>query len=235
VTPIRLRLCWASLLAGALILIVAGGGDAAVSAHRRVSVSAQLPAVVRGGESITIPGRAVRVPAGSVAELQMRGSSRRWRVLAAVPLRGSAFKLRWHVQSSRSGRLTSLRVVVVNRGVILGASHSQQLLVGPAPEYCAAPVVPASLPPGDGVIVGGLYTLGGPAPGIDACRSTPYTITLTDAAGAVVLTQQVPGGQSYALVVPAGSYTLSGEAFCRGQATVTAGQITKADTDCDVP
>jgi len=222
------------MLAVALVLFAVGSGEASASTHR-VRVSAQLPGVVRVGESVTISGKAARAPAGSIAELQQRQiTGGRWQRLTSVRVHGGAFTLRWQAQSSQQRRLINIRVVIAHRGAILAHTPVRSLLVGPAPEYCAPPNVPTSLPPGDGVIVGGLYTLGGPAPGIDACRSTPYTITLADAAGAVVLTQPVPGGQSYALVVPAGSYTLSDE-FCRGQATVTAGKVTEADTDCDVP
>lgn len=107
---------------------------------------------------------------------------------------------------------------------MLAATAPQSLLVGPAPEPCATPTVPTGLPPGDGVIVGGVYILGGPAPGLDACSGAPYTVTLTEASGAAVLTQQVS----------AGSYKLS-DGHCFGGATVTAGSVIEANTDCDVP
>jgi hypothetical protein len=107
--------------------------------------------------------------------------------------------------------------------------------VGPAFVRCSAPVPPAiNIPAGDGWIVGGLYDEGGPFPGIDECSSSGYTITATVADGTVAATQTVAGGHSYTLVVPAGKYTLNAR-FCRGQATVTAGRQTAANTICAFP
>jgi hypothetical protein len=110
-----------------------------------------------------------------------------------------------------------------------------QSAIGPAPVLCAPPTPPAvNIPAGDGWIVGGRYTIGGPFPGIDVCDGDQYTVTATDANGVVQATQTVAGGQSYTLVVPAGQYTLDSD-FCRGMATVTAGRQTQADTTCAVP
>jgi hypothetical protein len=110
-----------------------------------------------------------------------------------------------------------------------------QSAIGPAAQSCAQPPPPAvDIPVGDGWIVGGRYIEGGPFPGVYECDSEPYTVTATDANGVVQATQGVAGGASYTLVVPAGTYTLQSD-FCRGTATVTAGQQTQADTVCPVP
>jgi len=116
----------------------------------------------------------------------------------------------------------------------VAVSAATQVMVGQAPVYCAAPAPPPQVPAGDGWVVGGLYIEGGPYPGIHRCFAGDYTITVHDQAGNTVATQHVQDGQSYTLVLPAGSYALS-SGFCRGVATVTAGRRSTADTLCDVP
>ena len=49
-----------------------------------------------------------------------------------------------------------------------------------------------------------------------------------------VTSQNLAGGDGYALVVPAGTYQLQ-DGECTGRATVIAGRLTVADTDCDFP
>jgi hypothetical protein len=95
----------------------------------------------------------------------------------------------------------------------------------------------ASLPPGDGYIVGGVYSVGGPAPSSTACSGRANTVTLENSAGITVATQEVAPGESYVFIVPPGSYTLfvGRVGLCGGSATVAAGQATKADTICPVP
>jgi len=45
----------------------------------------------------------------------------------------------------------------------------------------------------------------------------------------------VAGGHSYALVVPAGHYSLKASSCGIGSATVSAGEQTRADAVCPVP
>jgi hypothetical protein len=52
--------------------------------------------------------------------------------------------------------------------------------------------------------------------------------------GSLVTSQNLAGGEGYALVVPAGTDHLR-DGACTGEATVTAGRRTVADTDCDFP
>jgi len=108
---------------------------------------------------------------------------------------------------------------------------------------CSAPRPPTNVPAGDGWVTGGVYTVGGPAPGIDVCRGA-LTLTVSNQSGVVVATSQVPQGASYTLVLPAGNYELAvgpklaaGATIseCQGTASVTAGQETRANTVCSIP
>jgi hypothetical protein len=214
--------------AAVLCALVAAG--AAFGGIPSVSIAPPLPQVVRGGATVTVSGRVRNPPPGAVVVLEQRASSR-WQAIVRGRIRRDAFTLRWH--PSAAGRIT-VRVALKLQARDVAVSGAAQVLVGPAPVYCAAPVPPAQLPAGDGWIVGGLYLEGGPFPGIHQCVAGDYTITVLDQAGDTVATQQVQGGQSYTLVLPAGSYTFS-SGFCRGAATVTAGLQSRADTLCDVP
>ena len=129
---------------------------------------------------------------------------------------------------------------------LLGTSRRPHVLlttaplrVGMAPRCvpCARPgVINVLMPAGYGLITGGEYIVGGPFPGVDACSQQPYRITATNSSGSVREAQNVPGGHSYVLIVPAGRYTLrAATGGCRGKATVRAGQSTHADTTCFVP
>jgi hypothetical protein len=215
-----------------LALCLSGLDGVALAAGPRIRLSAQLPAVVRVGEQLVASGKVSHAPAGSLVELQRRAPAGHWQSLASTRPQGGGFVIKWRAQGAYRGN--SVRAAIVRRGVVLAATAPLSLLVGPAPEPCATPTVPTGLPLGDGVIVGGVYILGGPAPGLDACSGAPYAVTLTEPSGAVVLTQQVSAGQSYVLVVVAGSYRLS-DGNCFGEATVTAGSVIDANTDCDVP
>jgi hypothetical protein len=59
-------------------------------------------------------------------------------------------------------------------------------------------------------------------------------VTVTDSTGTVVATQQVVELQSFAFVLPAGHYTLTG--YCAPVAVdVNAGRHTQADLVCNAP
>jgi hypothetical protein len=60
-------------------------------------------------------------------------------------------------------------------------------------------------------------------------RARPFQLR-----AALAASQNVAGGDGYALVLPAGSYELH-DGECIGNATVIAGHRTVADTDCDFP
>jgi hypothetical protein len=128
-----------------------------------------------------------------------------------------------------------LRVTARRAGKLLAATAPAQTAIGPAAVYCKPPAPPAvNIPAGDGWIVGGLYIEGGPFPGIYECSSQAYTVLAKNSSGAAAAHENVPGGHSYTLVVPAGNYTLQSN-FCRGSATVTAAKRTRANTYCYVP
>jgi len=195
-----------------------------------VSLAHALPTGVAGGATVVVSGRVHDSPQGAVIVLEQR-SGAGWRVIVRGRVVKAAFVMRWRPSSAG---LVSVRAAVRLHGRDVAATRPGRVLVGQRPVYCGAPVPPAQLPAGDGWVGGGLYDDGGPYPPIHQCVGNAYTITVTDEAGNVVATQQVAAGQSYAIVLPAGSYTLAG-GFCRGKATVTAGLETKADTTCDVP
>jgi hypothetical protein len=198
-------------------------------------MSKPLPSLARIGQLVSVTGQVRGAPLGTRAMLELRRASG-WRAVADASLRTrGAFTIRWRVGKRTAIGPVMLRVAAVHRGRVLAATRPAQSGVGPAPVYCAPPVLPGvDIPVGDGWIAGGRYNEGGAYPGISACDSQPYTIAATNAAGKVVAIQNVEGGDSYTLVVPAGSYKL-GSNFCFGSATVRAGKQTKADTVCPVP
>ncbi len=181
-------------------------------------------------------------------------------MIALTSISKGRFALSW---APKVGSRVALRLAVRHRGRELAATktHHMTVLDNPAPaphttpeahptpethptperrewtpEYCPEPQFPSDVPAGDGWIVGGLYLSGGPAPGIFVCQSAPYTITVTDATGATVATQQVLDRQSYTFILPSGSYTLTSENGCIAEpAVVTAGAQTKANTVCNIP
>jgi hypothetical protein len=221
----------AGLLAAAVVLAVAAPVGA-VAGHGKVRVTATIPGVVTAGMAVTIPGRTTHAPAGASAELEGRApSAGRWTVLSRATVTRGRFSLRW---TPRTSAFLTSRVIVVLRGATLASTKTAAILVGAAPVYCAAPSPPGMLTDGDGYIVGGVYNVGGPAPGITVCQGQANTVTLTGVTGATIATQNVAAGQSYTFVVAPGVYTLS-TGFCHGTATVRSGAETKADTVCPVP
>ena len=229
----RLRLLML-LMSLAAVVPVAG---AATLAQPSIRLARHLPNVVRIGDTVTVAGRLAPAPPGRPAIVLQGRRLHSWLTLArARPTHAGRFVLRWHV---RPGTLTGplrLRVAALARGLVLAATAPVDAGVGPAATRCAPPAPPGNdIPAGDGWIVGGLYDEGGPFPGIDQCSSSAYTITATASDGTVAATQNVPADQSYTLVVPAGSYALSATHLCRGEATVTAGQQTDANTVCAFP
>ena len=99
---------------------------------------------------------------------------------------------------------------------------------------------PAEAPPAAGTLTGHLYGVGGPAPG--APRPWPGTVTLTGPGVHRDIQVGVDGG--FSVLVPAGTYTVSGRSprygsgagVCRaaGAATVTTGHRTRADVLCQL-
>jgi hypothetical protein len=114
------------------------------------------------------------------------------------------------------------------------------------------PTGPPALPaagPGPTALVGGIYIIGGavnPPDCVGRTAPTPPTagtVQVVDAAGNVVATQMVPGGQTFTIAVPPGTYTVRGgpgsgsATFCHANApvTVTSGNQTPVAVVCDVP
>jgi hypothetical protein len=211
------------------------GVAASAPAHKpSISLSKPLPSVVRIGERVTVEGHLSGAPRGTLVTLEAKRTGN-WRALAQAKVLDGAFKLRWRVPKSAAIGPISWEVVARSRNRVLASTPPTQSGVGPAAVYCTPPPPPTlNIPVGDGWIVGGVYFQGGAYPGILSCVSQPYAITATTSAGAIAATQDVAGGHSYTLVLPAGSYTLT-SSFCRGSAVVAPGKQTRADTFCDVP
>ncbi|HEY5197043.1 MAG TPA: hypothetical protein VIJ51_08455 [Solirubrobacteraceae bacterium] len=225
---------WILALLGAGAVVwgaVAPAGASAAAPVTRITVT--LPGVATAGTALVVAGRVSHAPAGSTAELEGRPpvAGSRWSVLAKGRIAGGRFTAGW--TPGTAGFLT-IRAIVVRRSTTIAATRSASLLVGAAPVYCAPTTSLSPLPYGDGLIVGGVYNVGGPAPGITVCQGQANTVTVTDSFGSPVASVQLAAGQSYAIAVAAGSYTLSAGS-CRGSAVVTAGAATHADTVCDVP
>jgi hypothetical protein len=246
----------AVLVAGCVLAAPAAGGEPV-----RVHLAMALPNSGRVGSLVQVSGRVLGAPAGSRVALERWSTDGRWDVLALTPIAKGRFALSW---APKVGGPVTLRLAVRHRGRELAATktHQMRVLDNPAPaplttpeahptpethptperrewtpEYCPEPQLPSDIPASDGWIVGGLYLSGGPAPGIFACQSGPYTITVTNAMGATVATQQVVGRQSYIFTLPPGSYTLKSENGCGapGSAVVIAGAQTKANIICNIP
>lgn len=194
-------------------------------------ISAVLPGTATVGEIVKVRGRVSRAPGGSTAELERGGTAGRWTVLGKGAVSKGRFTVSW--KPVASGFVT-VRLVVVRRGRTVARTRTGKLLIGAAPVLCAPPGPPDSLPQGDGSVVGGVYNVGGVAPGVTVCHGQAERVTAADTSGAVVAAEDVAGGQSYRFDLPPGLYTLSAGA-CRGSATVRAGAETHADTTCDVP
>lgn len=232
----RLRLVAPAIAVGVVAIasiVVASAPASPTPAIRlgRIAGQAVRPGygeTVRLGQVITVSGTVVHPPAHAEVQLQGRLVAG-WHRLLASSLRGDTFTLKWHVRT----RQVELRAVLFSGRRAIATSARASVLVGSAIVRCHPAPPPPNLPAGDGVIEGGVYLEGGPAPGIDQCQSRPSTVTATPVTGLAV-SQPVAGGDGYALVAPAGTYRLT-DGACRGQATVVAGRRTVADTDCAFP
>lgn len=204
----------------------------AASTRPAVHLSRPLPALVRVDQRVNVSGRVGR---GSRAALQLR-HTKPWATVAAAPVRRrGGFAVRWRVPQGEQTGPVQLRVVALSHGRVVAETATRASAIGTAPAYCAPPVPPAvNISAGDGWIEGGVYVEGGAFPGVNECEQQPYTISAETPLGTVVASQQVAGGHSYTLVVPAGSYRLRANS-CFGSATVTAAQGTSANTYCLVP
>jgi hypothetical protein len=243
------------ILGGSAGLLASGFSDGPTGPTIRLAH--RLPTVIRQGQKVLIKGEvrgAVVVPppcsaaCTALMELQGRRGVGPWRtgsfeVLARTACCGQhqRFAITWWVPRKLALGELSLRVAAVYPTAspdrrTLAATAPSASFGGQAPVYCAPPVAPAvNIPAGDGWIVGGAYIEGGPAPGIDLCESQAYSVTALNQGGAVLASQHVAGGHSYALVVPAGTYELKAKPCGSGSATVRAGQQTRADAVCAVP
>jgi hypothetical protein len=220
--------------AGALTALLAGVAQAGSPA---VSLAHSLPSLVRQKDLLTVRGTITSAPRRVEVALELKRIDGRWLVAAKTDAgHGGAFTIRWRVPASEDPAPVTLRVAALRRsGALLARTRPAQSAIGSAPVYCVPPTPPAvEIPEGSGWVVGGVYTQGGPFPGVYECDSQLYTITATGSDGKVAATQTFPGNHSYTLVLPAGSYTLSA-GQCRGTATITAGKQTTANTYCDVP
>jgi hypothetical protein len=184
---------------------------------------------VRLGQVVAVSGTVTHPPDHARVQLQGRTTAA-WHALLTASFRGDKFTLHWHVRA----RQFQLRVVLLSGRHPIATSAAASLLVGSAIVRCHPAAPPADLPTGDGWIDGGVYLQGGPAPGIDQCQSRSSTVTARSASGYVMASQNLAGGDGYALVVPVGTYQLQ-DGECIGSATVVAGHRTVADTDCDFP
>lgn len=230
-----MRRIWAPVLALAAGGAVAGFATASTGPRPAPSItlSKPLPSTIRQTDTLLVSGRVSGAGLATRAALQVKRST--WSVAATAGVSKHRFTISWHVSTSENPGPVSLRVIARNHHGVVARTKAVQAGIGSAPVYCAPPTPPAvDIPAGDGWIVGGRYIEGGPFPGLYQCDSQQYTVTATDAGGVVQSTQTVAGGHSYTLVVPAGGYTLTSD-FCRGTATVTAGQQSQADTVCPVP
>jgi hypothetical protein len=233
---------WVLALLGAGAVVWGGLAPADASAAAATRITVTLPGGVTAGTAVVVRGRVSHAPAGSTAELEARPPTGGvWTALGKARISGGRFAVGWTPQAAG---LVRIRAIVVRRSRTIAATRSASLLIGAAPVGTApvgtAPVAcaPATsltpLPYGTGMIVGGVYDVGGPPPGVVVCQDQPTTVTVMDSIGSPVASLQLAAGQSYAIVVPAGSYTLSAGA-CRGTAVVPAGATVQANTVCDVP
>lgn len=226
---------------GAGCMTVALLGVSAVSASpalaRRVVVrTKQFNPVVAAGSPISTSGVARSVPPGARVALQTEVGPNRWRSVATARSgRNGRFKLVWMLPPR--GRGVTMRVVVLVHGAAVASTRPETVLVESTPIPCAPATRPTSLPPGDGYIEGAVWTVGGPPPGASVCGELSETVTVAASSGAIVASQEVGSRQSYVFVLPAGDYTLyvGRPGICDGQASVTAGKGTHADTVCPVP
>jgi hypothetical protein len=220
-----------SASAGTAVTAVAA---ASTGPRPSITLSKPFPPIIRQSDTLVVAGRAHHAKHPARALLEVERAT--WSTVATGRVDATGrFTITWQVPADENAGPVMLRISVRGRGRVLARTKAVQSAIGPAPLLCAPPAPPAvDIPVGDGWIVGGRYLAGGPFPGIYNCDSQDYTVTATDANGVDQATETVAGGQSYTLVVPAGTYSLQSD-FCRGTATVTAGQQTQADTVCPVP
>jgi hypothetical protein len=218
---------------GVVALAWASVGPAgAASGASRARITATLPGEATAGTTVVLRGRVSGAPGDSTMDLERRApTGGRWTVVAGSGIVRGRFAITW---KPRTPSFLTIRVILVWHARTLAATKPASILIGAAPIYCATPTPPGPLPPGDGYVVGGVYNVGGPAPGITVCQGQPNTVVVANPAGQTVASVAVAASQSYTIVLPAGSYTLTA-GFCRGSAKVTAGAETKADTVCPVP
>ena len=223
-----------AVIAAQSLGVVAGAYRGSAGRRPTISLHRPLPNVVRIGEQLTVNGD-VRTPPPDARVALESAHGTGWRVLATNRLgRDGAFSLRWQVPKGTPFVPIKLRVVVRRNRIVLAATPATESFVGSAPVYCNPPTRPGNVPDGSGWIVGGLYIVGGPAPGIIECSGQPYAVAAINSSGVVAAKETVPANGSYTLILPAGSYTL--ESGCgRGMAIVKVGKQTHADTICDVP
>jgi hypothetical protein len=223
------------------VILVAAFGAAVADAGSRLAVreSTPIPGVIRQKTELTVTGRVTGAPRRTRVALELqRLGTKTWSIAAkATDGRRGAFTIRWRVPASYDPGPVSIRFAALTRtATVLASTKPVQSAIGPAYVACSPPVPPmVEIPADDGWIVGGAYGIGGAFPGIDACIQQQYVVTATNSAGQTAATETVPGGHSYTLApLPAGSYTLQAGA-CRGTATVSAGNQTTANADCDYP
>jgi Ni/Co efflux regulator RcnB len=102
---------------------------------------------------------------------------------------------------------------------------------------CAAPQTPSDMPAGDGWAVASVHIDGGPADSGPVCSGG--TVVVSDSTGNPIASATVPQGQSYAFVLPAGSYSISSQSSYGSSPprsfTIVAGQESTAEVVLDAP
>ncbi len=213
--------------------IAQASGAKAAFALPSVRLHGSVPTLLSAGERLSIGGSVLHSPAGAHVALERRRAGA-WRIVVRVRVRRGAFKLSWRPPA---GQRLTLRIALRARGRVVSYSTPIGVRIGPAPRYCPTLPRPASVPSGDGWIVGGLYDSGGPPPGVFDCRPGPYTVAAIDEAGEAAASEHVTG-KAYLFVLPAGSYeleVLEGGCFSEEPVTVLAGMATRGNTICDIP
>lgn len=198
-----------------------------------VELTGGVPQVLAAGSPLKVSGRVLRAPRGALVELQRRTAGGPWRVVAhAAPHRGT-FHLSWKPPAEST---LTLRITLRSAARVVSFSTPFQLRTGQKPHLCALPSVqPSSIPAGDGWVEGGEYDSGGPAPGIFACQSGPYTVTASDEEANPTTSMQVTG-TSFVLALPPGFYELETASGCYSEEVVqiTAGKGVKANVICNI-
>lgn len=236
-------------MAGAIVVAAVAGSTVAApgaQASPRFELAAPVvPTTLTVGSSADVTGRIKhwKKTAGLRIRLQMRSHGQStddvpsaWVVVDNEQAKHSAFSLSFTPTSTHE---LDLRLQLTRRGAVLATSP--RTVVDPhraagtqAKTPCATAATPP-IPAGQGALIGGIYTVGGPAPGVDQCATAPSSLVIVSAdTGQVVATIPVAGPQEYVATLAPGSYSLSAGS-CTGTATITAGMVTRADTYCNVP